>query len=94
MVDLTYGKFIVRVVFSLIVMTFGITIFFTQKSTETKFIGMSLVINAWMLWVSPGKTKKKIEEISRAGNVDVENPAVDLDAQVLMEQLEAEIHEN
>lgn len=58
MTDLRKAKFVVRVVLTIGIIAFGVAIFFLSHNTSMRWAGVTMVTNAWMIWMSSGKAKK------------------------------------
>lgn len=57
MTDLRKAKFVVRVVLTIGIIAFGVVIFFLSHNTSMRWAGVTMVTNAWMIWMSSGKAK-------------------------------------
>jgi len=57
MINLKVAKFTTRVVLTLILMLFGISIFFLSDDNSMKLVGSNMVTASWASWMSMGSSK-------------------------------------
>lgn len=75
MTDLRKAKFVVRVVLTIGIIAFGVAIFFLSHNTSMRWAGVTMVTNAWMIWMSSGKAKKDEDnDADAARRLSIEDP--------------------